>query len=162
MRGQGHGSCRTFREPLSKNFRVVLDHGLDARLVVHVLDEFLGGFVSHTIRLGLVSLLASKEIQHIDAMYPVIISRMSNQCDVLSNVVRERLTQSSALTCCIRGVVDGGIVGPRVGRLDSFAKLHQAKELFLDQKTKDAVHMACVITPTDLPPTPAQVIKINY
>ena len=97
---QPHGSYRTFREPHSKNFRVVLDHGLDARLVVHVLDEFLGGFVSHSIRLGLISLLASKEILHIDTMYPVIISRMSNQCDVLSNVVRERLTQSSALTRC--------------------------------------------------------------
>ena len=68
---------------------MVLDHGLDACLIVHVLDEFLGGFVSHSIRLGLVSLLASKEILHIDAIYPVIILRMSNQCDVLSNVVRE-------------------------------------------------------------------------
>ena len=100
FRGQAHGPCRPFRDPLSKNFRVVLDHGLDARLVVHVLDEFLGGFVSHSIRLALISLLASKEILHIDTMYPVIISRMSNQCDVLSNVVRERLTQSLALTRC--------------------------------------------------------------
>ena len=62
---------------------MVLDHGLDVRLVVHVLDEFVGGFVSHNIHLGLVSLLASKEY----AMYPIIISRMSNQCDVLRNVV---------------------------------------------------------------------------
>ena len=78
FRGQPHGSCRTFREPHSKNFHVVLDHVVDACLVVHV---------SHNIRLGLISLLASKEILHIDAMYPVIISRMPNQCDVLSNVV---------------------------------------------------------------------------
>ena len=62
----------------------------------------------------------------------------------------------------ISGVRDGDIVGPCVGRLDSSAELHQARELFLDQKTKDVVHMACVITPTDLPPTPAQVIKKNY
>ena len=62
----------------------------------------------------------------------------------------------------IRGVRDSGIVVPRVGRLGSYAELHQARELFFDQKTKDAVHMACVITPIDLPPTPAQVIKINY
>ena len=61
----------------------------------------------------------------------------------------------------IRDLEDSGIVGPRVGRLDSSAELHQARELFLDQKTKDAIHMACMITPTDLPPTPAQVIKIN-
>ena len=73
FRGQPHGSCRTFREPHSKNFRVVLDRGLDACLVVHVLDEFLGGFVSHSIRLGLVSFLAFKEILHIDVMYPIII-----------------------------------------------------------------------------------------
>ena len=73
FRGQAHGPCRPFRDPLSKNFRVVLDHGLNARLVVHVLDEFLDGFVSHNIRLGLVSFLAFKEILHIDAMYPVII-----------------------------------------------------------------------------------------
>ena len=98
FQGQAHGSCRPFRDPLSKKFHMVLDHSLDARLIVHVLDEFLGGFVSHNIRLSLVSLLASKEILHIDAMYLVIISRMFNQCDVLSNVVRERLTQSSALT----------------------------------------------------------------
>ena len=64
FRGQPHGSCRTFREPHSKNFRVVLDHGLDARLVVHVFDELLGGFVSQSIRLSLVSLLASKQILH--------------------------------------------------------------------------------------------------
>ena len=62
----------------------------------------------------------------------------------------------------ISGVGGGGIVGPRVGWLDSSAELHQARELFLDQKTKDAIHMACVITPIDLPPTLAQVIKINY
>ena len=46
----------------------------------------------------------------------------------------------------ISGIREGGIVGPCVGRLDSSAELHQARELFLDQKTKDAVHMACVIT----------------
>ena len=62
----------------------------------------------------------------------------------------------------ISGVGDGGIVGPCVGRLDSSTELHQARELFLDQKTKDVVHMARVITPTDVPPTLAQVIKINY
>ena len=62
----------------------------------------------------------------------------------------------------IRGIGDGGILDPRVDRLDNSAELHQARELFLDQKTKDAIHMACMITPTDLSPTPAQVIKINY
>ena len=53
----------------------------------------------------------------------------------------------------IRSVGDDSIVGPRISRLDSSAELHHVRELFLDQKTKDAVHMACVITPTNLSPT---------
>jgi hypothetical protein len=44
------------------------------------------------------SRLTPKEILHIDAMYPVIISRMSSECNVLSNVVRGRLTHSSVVT----------------------------------------------------------------
>jgi hypothetical protein len=54
---------------------------------MHVLHEFMIGFLSHPSRLRLKSLLASEEILHIDTMYAVIISRMSNKCDVLSNVV---------------------------------------------------------------------------
>jgi hypothetical protein len=65
---------------------------------MHVLHEFITGFLSHTSRPGLKSQLASEEILHIDAMYLIIISRMSNECDVLSNVVRGRLTHSSAVT----------------------------------------------------------------
>ena len=58
-------------------------------------------------------------------------------------------------TIPIKGVGDDGIVGPHVGQLDSSAELHQARELLIDQKTKDAVHMACVITPpTFLHPFP--------
>jgi len=73
--------------------------GLDARLVMHVHDEFFAAFGSHRIRPGLMSVLASKEILHTNTMYPFIISRMSNECDVLSNVVRGRLTHSSCFTC---------------------------------------------------------------
>jgi hypothetical protein len=65
---------------------------------MHVLHEFRTCFLSHTIRPGLKSQLAYEEILHIDAMYQVIISRMSNECDVLSNVVRGRLTHSSCIT----------------------------------------------------------------
>jgi hypothetical protein len=54
--------------------------------------------VSHTSHPVLKSLLACEEILHIDAMYLVIISRMSNEYDVLSNVVGGRLTHSSAFT----------------------------------------------------------------
>ena len=36
----------------------------------------------------------------------------------------------------IRGVGDGGIVGPCVGRLDSSAELHQARELSLIKRPR--------------------------
>lgn len=45
-------------------------------------------------------------------------------------------------TIPIKGVGDGSIVGPRVGWLDSFVELHQARGLFPNQNTKDAVHIA--------------------
>ena len=102
-------------------------------------------------------------------MYPVInvqSMRCIEQCNARKTYPKLGLDtlcligETPALS--ISGVGDGGIVGPSVGWLDSSAELHQARELVLDQKTKDAVHMACVITPTDLSPTPVQVIKINY
>ena len=96
--GQPHVSCLIFVDLRTKVGSVVCYDGLDARLVMHVLHEFITGFVSHTSRPGLIYLLASEEILHIDAMYPVIISRMSNEYDVLSNVVRGRLTHSSCFT----------------------------------------------------------------
>jgi hypothetical protein len=86
--GQAHLSCLSFVDLQSKEVSVVCYDGLDARLVMHVLHEFLIGSLSHPSRLWLKSLLAYEEILHIDAMYAVIILRMPNQCDVLSNVVR--------------------------------------------------------------------------
>lgn len=96
--GQRHGSCVPFGDLRSKDGPVVSYDGLDARLVMHVHDEFFAAFGSHRIRPGLMSVLASKEILHTNTMYPFIISRMSNEYDVLSNVVRGRLTHSSAVT----------------------------------------------------------------
>jgi hypothetical protein len=96
---QPHVSCLSIVDLHSKVGSVVCYDGLNVRLVMHVLHEFITGFVSHTSCPGLKFLLASEEILHIDAMYPVIIPRMSNECDVLSNVVRGRLTHSSAVTC---------------------------------------------------------------
>jgi hypothetical protein len=62
------------------------------------MHEFITGFMSHTSYLVLKSLLASEEILHIDAMYLVIISRIYNKCDVLSNIVGEKLSHSSFFT----------------------------------------------------------------
>ena len=147
FRGQAHGSCLTFREPHSKNFHVVLDHGLDARLVVHVLDEFFGGFVSHIICLDLVSLLASKEILHIyrrdvSSHYfkNVQSMRCLEQCSARKTYPKLGLDMLRLVgeypAIPIRGVGDGGIVGPRVGRLDSSTELHQAREFSLIKRPK--------------------------
>jgi hypothetical protein len=61
--------------------------------------------------------------------------------------------------CSIGGV---GVVGKRVGRLLSPGEMDQAREVFLDQKAKDATDLACV-TSCRLynRPAPAQVIKNN-
>jgi hypothetical protein len=93
--GQSSVSCLSFVDLHSKDLCVVCYDSLDARLVMHVLHEFRTCFLSHTIRPGLKFRLASEEILHIDTMYPIIISRMSNEYDVLSNVVRGRLTHNS-------------------------------------------------------------------
>jgi hypothetical protein len=96
--GQRHVSCLDFGDLRSKDRPVVSYDGLDGRLIMHVHDQFFTALGRHQIRPGLKPLLASEEILHIDAMYPFIISRMSNECDVLSNVVTGRLTHSSAFT----------------------------------------------------------------
>ena len=62
----------------------------------------------------------------------------------------------------IRDVGGGDVVVPRLGRLLLSDVRHQAREVFPAQKAKDAVDLAVVITPTELNPTPAQVININY
>jgi hypothetical protein len=64
------------------------DDGLDARLIMHVHDEFLTARGSHYIRPALIFSLASKEIFHTKTMYPYIILRMSNGYNVLNNIVR--------------------------------------------------------------------------
>jgi hypothetical protein len=123
---------------------VVTDDGLDSRLVVHVHDEFLTAYGDHHIRPSLVSSLASEEILHTKMMYPYIISRMCNECDIFYNIVI--LTHSSCFTplClvvefpvasvyCIEGdsVVVEGIGWPRHSSV-----LNQSKEVFPTQKAK--------------------------
>ena len=73
--GQLHLSCVFLGFPLSKLRPIVGYDGLDARLMMHVGDEFFTGFGSHQICPGLRSLLASEISLHTDAMYPFIISR---------------------------------------------------------------------------------------
>jgi hypothetical protein len=72
---------------------------------VHVGDVLPTGCGSCPIRLGLKS-FGPEILMHTKPMYPFIISRkdLPNECDVLSNVVRERLTQNFANTrsCLLR------------------------------------------------------------
>jgi hypothetical protein len=75
---------------------VVADDGLNSCLVVHVHDELLTARGGHHIRPSLVSSLASEEIMHTNMMYPYIISRMCNECDIFYFIVR--LTHSSCFT----------------------------------------------------------------
>ena len=58
---------------------------LNTHLVVHVLHQFVTGYVIHH---GLMSFLAPVEIVHIDPILAVIIPRISNECNILTNVVR--------------------------------------------------------------------------
>jgi hypothetical protein len=98
--GQRNPSCFSLAEGLSKYRRIVVSVGLDTPLVVHVSDVLPTGCGSRPIRLGLKSFFGPEILLHTKPMYPFIISRkdLPNECDVLSNVVQERLTQNSANT----------------------------------------------------------------
>jgi hypothetical protein len=102
VQSQRHGPGVILAHLLPKDGAVVSDDCLYVRLLVHVHDELLTALGSHHIRPGLVSSLASKEISYTKTMYPYIISRMYNECDVLNNIVRGRLTHSS---CFIRSAL---------------------------------------------------------
>ena len=73
--GQRHLSCFFFVDLLSKFRPIVGYDGLDARLMMHVGDEFFIAFGSHQLRPSLKSLLTSIISLHTKVMYPFIISR---------------------------------------------------------------------------------------
>jgi hypothetical protein len=81
---------------LPKDGAVVADDGLDSCLIVHVHDELLTAPGRHHIRPSLVPSLASEEIMHTKMMYPYIISRMYNGCNIFYIIVR--LTHNSCFT----------------------------------------------------------------
>jgi hypothetical protein len=94
--GQRHGSGLLLCHLLPKDGAVVGDDGLDSCLVVHVHEALLTARGGHHIRPILVSSLASEEILHTKTMYPYIISRMCNECDIFYIIVR--LTHNSFFT----------------------------------------------------------------
>jgi hypothetical protein len=61
---QRHGSGVLLVHLLPKDKALVIDDGLDSRLIVHVHDELLTARGGHHIRPGLVSSLASEDILH--------------------------------------------------------------------------------------------------
>jgi hypothetical protein len=75
---------------------MVADDGLDSFLIVHVQEELLTSCGGHHICPSLISCLASEEILHTKTMYPYIISRMCNGCDIFYIIVR--LTHNSCFT----------------------------------------------------------------
>jgi hypothetical protein len=85
VRSQRHGSGILLANLLPQDGAVVSDDGLDARLIVHVHNKLLTAHISHQIRPSLVSSLASAQILHTNTMYPYIISRMCNECNILNN-----------------------------------------------------------------------------
>lgn len=70
--GQAGGPCLIFFD-LDALEGVVIDDGLDARLVVQVREKLVTRLTCHPLRQVLGSRLASVEILHIYAMYPIII-----------------------------------------------------------------------------------------
>jgi hypothetical protein len=78
---------------------VVLYVGLDAPMVVHLGDVLPTSCMGRPIRPVLKSFGLEKFL-HTKLMYSFIISikGLTNECDILSNVMRERLTQNSANT----------------------------------------------------------------
>jgi hypothetical protein len=93
---QLHGSGLLLGHLLPKDGAVVADDGLDSCLVVHVHDKLLTARGGHHICPRLVSSLAYEEILHTKTMYPYIILRMCNVCNIFYIIVR--LTYSSYFT----------------------------------------------------------------
>ena len=83
--GESEVSRRSFIDPHLFDLSLVVDDGLDARLVKHICHQLVTCFASHMYRPGHHS-LASVEILHKN-VNKVIISKMCNEYDVFINVV---------------------------------------------------------------------------
>ena len=102
--GQRHISCAGFVEGLFLDGPVVVDVGLESRLVNHVADVLLTGSVCRLICQGLSTFFGLEVPLHTNTMYPFIISikDLSNGGDVLSYVVRHlpKSPPKPAPACC--------------------------------------------------------------
>ena len=98
---------------------------------------------------------------------------MFNECEELRNVVQERLTHNSLITryalflaadaIMIWSILHEGIVVERPGRLPILISFpNQAREVFLAQKSQDAIHITCRGRLVQKHPVPTQVVHNSY
>ena len=73
---------------LTKDVGTIVDDALEPRLVVQVRESGPTDLVLHSRRPVLKPFVAPEEVLHTDIMYHFIISRMTNECVVLTNLVR--------------------------------------------------------------------------
>ena len=73
---------------LTKDVGAIVDDALESRLVVQVRELGPTDLVLHSRRPVLKPFVAPEEVLHTDIMYHFIISRTTNECIVLTNLVR--------------------------------------------------------------------------
>ena len=73
---------------LTKDVGAVVDDALEPRLVVQIRESGPTDLVLHSHRPVLKPFVAPEEVLHTDIMYHFIISKMTNECVVLTNLVR--------------------------------------------------------------------------
>jgi hypothetical protein len=86
--GERPGPCIGLPHHLTKDVGAVVDVALEPRLVVQVRESGPTDLVLHSRHPVLKPFVAPEEVLHIDIMYRFIISRMTNECVVLTNLVR--------------------------------------------------------------------------
>jgi hypothetical protein len=156
---------------LPKDGAVVADDGLDSGLIVHVHDELLTARGGHHIHPSLVSSLASEEILHTKMMYPYIISRICNECDIFYIIIR--LTHSSCFTRSALllnsrlswSTASGGdgIVVEAIGWACHSSVLNKSREVFPAQQAEDAIGVATMtLSIIHNRPRDVQVINKKY
>ena len=73
---------------LTKDIGAVVDDALEPCLMVQVRESGPTDLVLHSRRPVLKPFVAPEEVLHTNIMYRFIISRMTNECVVLTNLVR--------------------------------------------------------------------------
>ena len=86
--GERPGPGISLPHHLTKDVGAVVDDALEPRLVVQVRESGPTDLVLHSRHPVLKPFIAPEEVLHTDIMYHFIISRTTNECVVLTNLVR--------------------------------------------------------------------------